>query len=354
MFIYTIITITVFVYIYIVEQLILKWAPLIWLSPDEKYMPSSIEQFLRNVHLKNDKGHIVHTSLYRKFPKIQSKSLYLVPRKPIDFLKHENGSFLFGQNPKEYSVPVYAVTTHCPTMKSYYNPIIGDQIRNDISTNVGIFNQHLFFHVAYWIFYPYNEGKEVCFIGKVPTPLIFNRCFGKMKTMGNHVGDWEHVSLSFAGKPYPSHLYLSVHDAGVYYKYDPMRRIFQYESKVIRKGVVQPPKYPQIVRMQGGHPVLFAARGSHGLWSAPGEHEFVRVPRFTDKSDFGTPWKTWNNVSFHHVGIDPIPDWMSFEGKWGNAKANCLLFQKLGLCEYTEGPSGVIRNKQDFYCRQLI
>lgn len=124
------------------------------------------------------------------------------------------------------------------------------------------------------------------FSGRVPTPKIFNKCFGNIRTLGNHVGDWEHMSLSFAGKTTPDKLYLAVHDAGVYYQYDEKRRYFKYESKIIRKGVAQVPKFPQIVRAQGGHPVLFSAYGSHGLWGAPGEHDFIRVPKLTDRNGF--------------------------------------------------------------------
>lgn len=148
-----------------VEHLIRQWAPLIWLSPDEKYMPLNIEEFLSNVDLRNDKGQTLHTTVDRKFPNIKSKSLYLVTKKPIEFLKNVTGSFLHGTNPKENSVPVYAVVTHCPS--EYYAPI-GDQMRNEIGTiGNSLQNQHLFFHVTYWLFYPYNEGKEVCFIGNM-------------------------------------------------------------------------------------------------------------------------------------------------------------------------------------------
>lgn len=80
------------------------------------------------------------------------------------------------------------------------------------------FNKHLHFQVSYWFFYPYNEGKQVCFIGKIPTPMIFNSCVGKKKIMGNHVGDWEHMSLLFKGNNYPQEMYLAVHDTGAYYK----------------------------------------------------------------------------------------------------------------------------------------
>lgn len=42
--------------------------------------------------------------------------------------------------------------------------------------------------------------------------------------------------------------------------------------------------------------ISFRLQGSHGLWTAPGKHRFVRVPRLYDINGFGTPWTTWKNV----------------------------------------------------------
>ena len=58
------------------------------------------------------------------------------------------------------------------------------------------------FTVTYWFFYPYNRGKDVCtskvwLFGRVAKPLFKGQCLGQNLVMGNHVGDWEHVSLFF-------------------------------------------------------------------------------------------------------------------------------------------------------------
>lgn len=45
-----------------------------------------------------------------------------------------------------------------------------------------------------------------------------------------------------------------------------------------------------------------------------------------------------------------LPFWMTFGGKWGNPRKNCFLLRKFGLCEFTDGPVGILRKKQDFYC----
>ncbi|KAJ8965925.1 hypothetical protein NQ317_005503 [Molorchus minor] len=111
-------------------------------------------------------------------------------------------------------------------------------------------------------------------IGRVPTPRIFNRCFGRLKTMGNHIGDWEHMTLSFAGKKIPDRMFLAVHDAGVDYQYDENGRYFKFESKVFRRGAPGA-KISADSTLGRGHPVLFSAYGSHGLWASPGEHDFI-------------------------------------------------------------------------------
>lgn len=63
-------------------------------------------------------------------------------------------------------------------------------------------HQPLHFHVTYWMFYPFSEGKAVCvmdlgFLGSWPLPRWGGVCFGQLKEYGSHVGDWEHVSLYF-------------------------------------------------------------------------------------------------------------------------------------------------------------
>lgn len=66
------------------------------------------------------------------------------------------------------------------------------------------------FHVTYWMFYPFSQGKTVCTLnfgplGPIPIPLvpIFNFCLGTKKEFGSHVGDWEHMSLFFRGRMEP-------------------------------------------------------------------------------------------------------------------------------------------------------
>lgn len=66
------------------------------------------------------------------------------------------------------------------------------------------------FHVSYWMFYPFSQGKTICTLslgplGPIPIPLIpiWNLCLGTKRDFGSHVGDWEHFSLNFKGRMEP-------------------------------------------------------------------------------------------------------------------------------------------------------
>lgn len=74
------------------------------------------------------------------------------------------------------------------------------------------------------------------------------------------------------GRDEPEEMYVSVHDAGAFYRFDGSRRKFVFDRQEVRKGFLQKPKFPEAVHLtdDGNHPVLFAAKGSHGLWTAPG------------------------------------------------------------------------------------
>lgn len=114
-------------------------------------------------------------------------------------------------------------------------------------------------------------------------------------------------------------MYISTHDAGAYYMYERLTGTFDFRSQETRKGILQRPNFPKTVRTSQDHPVLFSAQGSHGLWTAPGKHRFVRVPRLFDVNGFGTPWSTWKNIDISYInersGRTVGPEWLQFYGR---------------------------------------
>ncbi|KAI5707036.1 hypothetical protein M8J76_009597 [Diaphorina citri] len=310
-----------------VEELTRQWAPLVWLAPGEQFFPSGVPEFLEHVLPWSGK------SPFGSLPGgPSSESWFLVTKTTIDGLLNNSSSILYGQNPTRAPVPIYANVVTCSPSS---------------------------FHVTYWFFFPFSQGKDLCtldmgLLGPWPLPLVNNHCYGTYKDFGSHVGDWEHMSLLFQGGDTPSSMYVSAHDAGAFYKFNKLANQFVYERMEIRKGIMQRPTFPDIVELTptASHPVLFAAKGSHGLWTAPGKHKYVRLPRLYDVSGYGIPWYTWQRVEIINTALGAFPAWLLFYGKWGNPRSKCHPLSRVGLhiCQLADGPTGIPMKKQNFNC----
>lgn len=137
-----------------------------------------------------------------------------------DSLLQNTSSFLYGRNPQLYSVPVYALIDVChlnqrKSYKSYPKTPLslyqelnfnGKSDNNTLDNTISTFGEkstkYPNFHVTYWMFYPFSQGKALCTFdmgrfGAWPIPKVNNYCLGNIKEFGNHVGDWEHMSLYF-------------------------------------------------------------------------------------------------------------------------------------------------------------
>ncbi len=188
--------------------------------------------------------------------------------------------------------------------------------------------------LVYFFYFPYNRGKS-----------ILNTIWG------NHVGDWEHITVRLEppGEPGsegtwgPSQAYISAHDFGGAYPWSALEKV-------------------------GTHPVVYAAKGSHGLWKDPGDHTYKKLGllgNLVDHCGQGTVWNTWERlVAFDFaaqagLGEPPWPTWMSDDFKdpgsgdaadplsgpiyrWGNTKEGCGAEVVSGECRLNNGPSGPI------------
>ncbi|XP_039282624.1 LOW QUALITY PROTEIN: putative vacuolar protein sorting-associated protein TDA6 [Nilaparvata lugens] len=309
------------------HQLILvkKWAPLIWLAPGEEFLPSSTKSFLEHV-VPFMPSTWFHDQQARKISFLptgsESQQWFLKTFQDVDKLLFNKSSILYGENPNKESVPVYTHLTNCKKQGH--------------------------FQVTFWLFYPYNRGKEVCtlntLMGVVPIPRWLNgQCLGLMKEFGNHVGDWEHVSLNFKGKEHPAEMYVSVHSFGSYYKFDETRNQFILHGRMARYR----PQFPKTVNLiQGSHPVLFAAKGSHGLWATPGRHKYVNIPSLYDESGYGVKWTTWKSLK---IIKDFNSGWLRFQGRWGNPREKCFPLSNT-ICQLVDGPTGIPMKKLHFTC----
>ncbi|XP_018016836.1 uncharacterized protein LOC108673504 [Hyalella azteca] len=268
---------------------------------------------------------------------------------------HETRSFIDNLNVN------HSINTNDTSFKDPSNSTqqFKEPTRRHASLTTGTHGHH--FTITYWFFYPYNHGKEICttsmiFIGRVAKPLYKGKCHGETVVMGNHVGDWEHLSIYFEDGE-PRHLYLSAHNFGAFYTYQPAWNRFEYTNQDVREGVFMKAKYPRYLELQQGRLVVYSARGSHGTWPHKGVHLYNDVMvRLEDEAEQGYLWDTRHRV---HV-IDSLAEkrgkpigthgkWFDFRGKWGNPSSNCHPGM-LGYCELRDGPLGITMKRLNFPC----
>ncbi|ADO73666.1 conserved uncharacterized protein [Stigmatella aurantiaca DW4/3-1] len=258
----------------------LQYAPRIWLHHEEYYFPSSVEFFLPNVHEAQG---------------------YLVTNQPLGCDSCTDPQFLDGQRPDQTHVPAYAQ--------------IVIRTQGGVPTNIT--------DVIYWSFYPYNNGKRVC-IGWY-TSL---GCVGAYSTFGNHVGDWEHLTVRFVdGRP--SQVYMSQHANG---------QTFTFGDKA--------------VALDGWHPEAYSAKGSHGLYPDAARHTYETLfngDTLNDDTSRGIAWNTWDRpVIFTWQPLGTFTgslSWLNIPSDWGNPASGCdnIISEQSGQCVLNSGPTAPLK-----------
>ncbi|MFC5799058.1 Vps62-related protein [Streptomyces formicae] len=251
------------------------FAPRVWLESQERYLPSSVEHFLPNV--REDDG-------------------YLVTRQPLGCDSCTDPVFLRGQNPDRQAVSSYAQIVH--------------RTQNGAVTNIT--------DIFYWMFYPYNQGKDVC-LGWDSSA----GCIGGTKSFGNHVGDWSHLTIRFVDN-LPHQIYLSAHSSGQQYLFGDKH-----------------------VQLANWRPTAYAGRGSHELYATAGEHVYYDLPNggdLADQTDRGTLWDTaqalvpyaWQPTGAYTGSLS----WLNITSRWGNPRAGCLP-EPIDQCVLEDGPTAI-------------
>ena len=193
------------------------FAPRIYMDKNEKYMPSSID------YVKPFVDRVYDETL--KKPIYTTKEKITDPTTKLDYFKGDLA------NAKLYSFWVDK----------------GDYV-----------------DLTYWEFSPYNWGKTV---------------YGT--EYGNHVGDWEHVTVR---------LYKFTQDGITYVK--PNLTLLSYHAWMGKSS------FNTMTKVDGTHPVVYCANGSHGMYKSPGEHVYINyvVVVLSDVASQGAQWDTWNSL----------------------------------------------------------
>jgi len=177
--------------------------------------------------------------------------------------------------------------------------------------------------LCYYTFYPYNLGKDV-----------LNTNFG------DHVGDWEHLtvrlaSFAYQGRTYvkPTLVYFPAHSFGSGYAWS------------------------EVPKVSSTHPVGYSAKGSHGIWKDAGNHIYQNIPilgDLVDECSEGTVWETWTVLEKYTYSAQAAtgtalegnwPSWLNKDYsspdsqavyRWGNQKQGPVF----GQYRLVDGPTG--------------
>ncbi|XP_028799765.1 uncharacterized protein LOC114755064 isoform X2 [Neltuma alba] len=246
------------------KALIKTYAPLMYLHPDEKYLPSSVKWFFTN-------GALLYTRGKESEPVAIDPSGSVLPQ------GKDNDGAHWIDLPKDETNRERVKRGDLDSFQAYMHikPMFGAT----------------FTDISIWIFYPFN-GPSRAKVGFVTIPL------GKI---GQHVGDWEHVTLrisNFNGGL--NSVYFSQHSGGQWVDASELEFV--------------PGK---------NKPIAYSSLNGHALYSKPGlvlqGTSVIGIRNDTAKSkkvvDLGNEFEVVAGEYLRSAITEPA--WLNFGWQWG-------------------------------------
>ena len=246
-----------------IEALLHTYSPWVYFHSDEIYLPSSVDWFFGNGALLYKKGE-------------ESKP---APIEPTGSNLPQGGS-----NDGAYWLDLPVDEGAKERVKK------GDLGNSQVYVHIKPMLGATFTDIAIWVFYPFN-GPAKAKVEMVNVPL------GKI---GEHVGDWEHVTLrvsNFNGEL--QRVYFSEHSGGTWVD------------------------APELEFQNGNKPVAFASLNGHAFYSKPGlvlqGSKGIGIRNDSEKSnlvmDTGLSYSV---VSADYLGSAVVePPWLNYCREWG-------------------------------------
>lgn len=233
-------------------------APIVYLHPDEEFLPDDPNTFLQHAHLRWAHDEMCFDHLVTEH--VDAAAL------GAGGYRHRHSTRHFWECRHHGRGASSAESVRPRTRESgeegFFLDLIGDAARNGIGTGAPV----LFYYlpktlVAYWFFYDYNDGGPM-----------------------DHEGDWENVVVHLDADEQPTEVAYYAHGGASVYPWD---------------GIGH----------EGTHPVVYSARGSHASYPQPGTHYGIHNP---DHAAAGARWDTGTNL--RNVALEP---WWGYGGAWG-------------------------------------
>ncbi|KAL5762846.1 hypothetical protein ACOSP7_019110 [Xanthoceras sorbifolium] len=246
-----------------IEALLQTYSPFVYFHPDEKYLPSSVSWFFNNGALLYKKGEeskaVAIDSMGRNLPQ-------------------------GGSNDGDYWLDLPADNKDKERVKK------GDLQNSQVNVHIKPMLGATFTDMAIWIFYPFNGPAKV----KVEFIDI------ELGKIGQHVGDWEHVTLrvsNFNGELWS--VYFSQHSGGEWV-------------------------HASDLEFQGGNKVVsYASLHGHAMYAKPGlvlqGSGAIGIRNDTAKSKmFLDTGLLFSLVAAEYLGSAITePPWLNYFREWG-------------------------------------
>ncbi|KAK1375109.1 DUF946 domain-containing protein [Heracleum sosnowskyi] len=252
-----------------VEALIQTYAPMVYFHPDEQYLPSSVNWFFQN-------GALLYTKGQESNPVEIAQDGSNLPQNGSN-----DGTYWIDLSTNEY-VRGYLKRGNLQSAEAYMHikPALG-----------GTFTD-----IVVWLFYPYNGPGQIKFV-------FMTISFGEI---GEHVADWEHVTLrvsNFDGEL--KSVYFSQHNKGIW---------------------VSP---PDLEFEKNNKPIVYASKDGHASYPKAGENihsaalqEKIIVGAQNDtlkgEVKLDTAKQFWLLSADYSGGLHIIPKpWLNYAREWG-------------------------------------
>ncbi|KAJ1548397.1 Vacuolar protein sorting-associated protein 62 [Cladochytrium tenue] len=270
------------------------YAPLVKYHPDETFFCSSVEYMFPYYSMIYSNGSAVSGA-----PSSFSDT-------NLDFLYQE------GVDAGNVYLSVPGQPTAEPTLSSDYSYLYSTEAIG-VSAPIYAFvspKANGVVDIYYWVFAPYNLGKDVVIFGYV----------------GDHVGDWERIMVRTVNGVAVSIDYLA-HSSGL-----GLGTLSVSDSRISWSGT---------------HPVAYTALGSHGMWPQSGSNVYdtiALVYNLVDETGDGAEWSTWDNlylINYQQAGgYTGAQAWLNYDGYFGNpGDTSCWFYSVVSDCAFGGGPS---------------
>ncbi|KAL9235134.1 hypothetical protein vseg_009925 [Gypsophila vaccaria] len=246
-----------------IKALINTYAPRIYNHPDEQYLPSSVEWFFSNGALLYKKGE-------------ESNPVSIDPTGSILPQGGTTDGLYWIDLPRDKNAREKVMRGDIVSANGYFHikPVSGGTYTD----------------IAIWLFYPFNGGSTAK-VGIFKVPL------GKI---GEHVGDWEHVTLRISNfDGVLTKVFFSQHAGGEW---------------------VDAPNLEYLDNTNRF--IVYASLHGHAAYAHPGDvlqgTELIGIRNDTAKSDnFLDTTKDYSIISADFIEGVTEPPWLNYARKWG-------------------------------------